>query len=59
MTKKLHTIYEESQKIVAESMGTVDEFSNIEDKAELEFYLTVKDFVMQQRQKEVIRKGIF
>lgn len=58
-TKQIHKVYEECQKVFEPSVQLLDEFSNIEDEMERMFYLTLCDFFMQQKQKEVIAKGIF
>ena len=58
-TEQIHKIYEECQKVFEPSMELLDEISNIEDGEEKEFYMTLKTFFMQQKQKELIEKGIF
>lgn len=57
--KQIHKMYEESKKLVETSMGKMDELSEIEDMSEREFYVVMHDFFMQQKQKELIEKGIF
>lgn len=59
ITKEIHKIYEECQKIIESSIGTIDEFSYFENEQEKAFYVVVRDFFMQQKQKEVIEKGIY
>lgn len=58
-SKQIHKIYEESQKLVEESMGKMNELSEIEDTSEKEFYVAMRNFFMQQKQKELIKKGLF
>lgn len=58
-TKQIHKMYEECQKVFEPSAQLLDEFSNIEDETEKLFYIALCDFFMQQKQKEVIEKGIF
>lgn len=58
-TKEIRKVYEECQKIFEPSVALLDEISNIDDVVEKEFYVTVRDFFMQQKQKETIEKGIF
>lgn len=57
--KQIHKMYEESKKLVEASMGKIDELSEIENISEREFYIVMHDFFMQQKQKELIEKGIF
>lgn len=57
--KQIHKMYEESKKLVEASMGKIDELSEIEDMSEREFYVVMRDFFMQQKQKELIKKGIY
>ncbi len=59
MAKQTHKIYEESKKLVEESMGKMNELSEIEDTSEREFYVHMRDFFMQQKQIELIKKGVF
>lgn len=59
MAGQLHKIFEESQKIVEASIGTMNEFSEIADATEKEFYVVMRDFFMQQKQKEAIQKGVY
>ncbi len=57
--KQLHKMYEESKKMIDSSMGTFNEFSDIKDEQEKEFYITLRDFFMKQKQKELIKKGVY
>lgn len=59
MAKQTHKIYEESKKLVETSMGKMNELSEIEDTSEREFYVAIRNFFMQQKQKELIKEGIF
>ncbi len=58
-TREIHKTYEECQKVFEPSVTLLDEMSNIEDETEKEFYVTLRNFFMQQKQKEIIAKGIF
>jgi len=58
-TKQLHEVYEESKKMVDSALGTENEFSSIEDEKEKEFYLALRDFFMKQKQRELIKKGVY
>ena len=57
--KQIHKMYEEGKKLVEASMGNINELSEIENMSEREFYIAMRDFFMQQKQKELIKKGIF
>lgn len=57
-TQQLHQLYGESKKMIDASIGTANEFSSIEDEAEREFYIALRNFFMQQKQRELIKKGI-
>lgn len=58
-TKQIHKMYEECQKVFEPSAELLDEISNIENEDEKMFYVALRDFFMQQKQKKVIEKGIF
>lgn len=58
-TKRLHKVYEESKKMIDSTMGTENEFSSFEDEMEKEFYIALRDFFMKQKQKELIKKGVY
>lgn len=57
--KKIHRIYEESKKIIESSMGTDNEFSVFENEQEKMFYVAIRDFFMQQKQKEIVVEEFF
>lgn len=58
-TKEIHKMYEECQKVFEPSAELLDEISNIENETEKLFYITLCDFFMQQKQKELIENGIY
>ena len=45
--KELHKIYEECQKIIESSIGTIDEFSYFENEQEKAFYVALRKFFVQ------------
>lgn len=57
--KQLHKMYEESKKLVESSMGIPNEISSIRDEKERDFYLVIRDFFLQQKQKELIEKDVY
>ncbi|MBQ2802649.1 MAG: hypothetical protein IJF07_01975 [Lachnospiraceae bacterium] len=57
--EQLHKLYEESEKMIMASIGTENEFSSIKDETKRAFYLTLRDFFMQQKQRELIKKGCY
>lgn len=55
--KKANSIYKESKNIFG---NILDNWSDdVIDEEEREFYRIVSNFFLQQRQKEVVRKGKF
>lgn len=58
-TKQIHKIYEECKKVFEPSAELLDEILNIKDEQEKMFYVALRDFFMQQKQKEIVDKGIF
>ena len=58
MTKEnameIHKICEALQKIIDDLMGTIDEFSYFENEQDKAFYMAVRNFFMQQKQRKLI-----
>lgn len=47
ITKEIHKIYEECQKIIEGSIGTIDEFLYFENEQEKAFYVALRKFFVQ------------
>lgn len=58
-TKQIHKIYKECQKAFEPSHGFLEELKNIDDEEEELFYRMMCDFFLQQKQRELIKKGVF
>lgn len=62
MSKKsseIHEVYEQCKEIFAPSTDLFDEVSNISDKDEKMFYEILTNFFLQQKQKEIVKRGVF
>lgn len=57
--KEVHEAYENCKKVFALSSEILEASAKIEDENEYEFYRMVSAFFMQQKQAELIEKGVY
>lgn len=55
----IRSVYRDCQELIECYLGSDEEFSSIEDENEKEFYITIRDLMMQQKQRELIKQGVF
>ena len=58
-TKEIHELYKQCKKVFEPSLRLSEEYSNIKDDDEKEFYIKMQDLFTQQKQREIIKKGVF
>ena len=58
-TEKIHEVYVQCKEVFEPSLELQDEFFNIQDEEERMFYELLANFFMQQRQKQLVRDGVY
>lgn len=57
--REIHELYEQCKRVFEPSLTLSDEYSNLEDENEKEFFIKMSDLFIQQAQREAIKKGVF
>lgn len=57
--KEVHEAYENCKKVFEPSEEIIEVSLNIENEDEFEFYRTVHNFFMKQKQMELVKKGVY
>lgn len=56
---EVHRAYKICKEVFSPTVGIIEVGAEIRDQEEYEFYKLAHEFFFQQRQKEVVEKGIY